>query len=86
VDKAMEVALNTIKSDSRVLADPAPEVMIVALADSSVNINMRCWVNGGDYWGVLFGLNHNAKKNLDAAGISIPFPQRDVHIIEQKAG
>jgi small conductance mechanosensitive channel len=86
VEKALEVALKTLSADSRVLADPKPEVMVMALADSSVNINMRGWVNGGDYWGVLFDLNRNIKRELEAAGLSIPFPQRDVHIIENKAG
>ncbi len=83
VEKAMAVLKDLIASDGRTLADPAPEVMVTALADSSVNINMRCWVNASDYWTMLFDLNKNAKLRLDAEGITIPFPQRDVHIVEQ---
>ncbi len=85
VEKAMAVLKDLIASDGRTLADPAPEVMVTALADSSVNINMRCWVDASDYWAMLFDLNKNAKLRLDAEGITIPFPQRDVHIVEQGA-
>jgi len=83
IDKAFATARALLDSDDRILKDPAADVMVMALADSSVNINLRCWVNAADYWGVLFALNKGIKERLDADGISIPFPQRDVHIIEQ---
>ena len=85
INKALAVAKELLDSDSRVLPDPAAQVMVVALADSSVNINLRWWVNGSDYWPTLFDVTKGIKERLDAAGISIPFPQRDVHVIEQKA-
>lgn len=81
IDKARDTLLGLMTGDDRVLDDPAPETMVVALADSSVNINMRCWVKGADYWGVLFALNQAAKVELEAAGCSIPYPQHDVHMI-----
>ena len=86
IDKARGVLHGLMKDDDRVLSDPAPETMVVALADSSVNINMRCWVKGGDYWGVLFDLNQQAKVGIEAAGCSIPYPQHDVHMIAQGDG
>ena len=55
------------------------------LADSSVNFNVRPWVASGDYWGVYFDLNENVKLAFDEAGISIPYPQMDVHMPDQAA-
>lgn len=85
VEKALAVAKSFLESDSRILKDPAPETMVVALADSSVNINLRCSVNPADYWGVLFDTNKGIKLKLDAEGITIPFPQQDVHIQDRTA-
>lgn len=84
VEKGLAIASSVLDSDSRVLRDPAPETMVLALGDSSVDINLRCWVNASDYWGVFFSINKTIKQRLDAEGISIPFPQRDVHIIERR--
>ena len=86
IDKARDVLLGLMTGDDRVLKDPAPETMVVALGDSSVNINMRCWVNSGDYWGTLTDLNQSAKVQIEAAGCSIPYPQHDVHMIAQGDG
>lgn len=85
VEKALSIAQALLAADDRVHKDPAPETMVVALADSSVNINLRCWVDPGDYWGVLFDTNKGIKLRLDAEGISIPFPQQDVHIKDRTA-
>jgi small conductance mechanosensitive channel len=85
VEKALEVAYATLADETRLLPDPAPQAMVMALADSSVNINLRGWVNRNDYWAVLFDLNKTIKQRIEAAGLTIPFPQRDVHIIERKA-
>jgi small conductance mechanosensitive channel len=74
------------KEDSRVLADPAPTVAVSELADSSVNLVFRPWVKTADYWDVRFDLTERIKKKLDAAGISIPFPQQDVHLFVEKQG
>jgi small conductance mechanosensitive channel len=80
IDKAKKVIADVLKNDSRVLDDPAPQIVVSALADSSVNFNVRPWVNSADYWGVYFDTTETIKKRFDAENISIPFPQRDVHL------
>ena len=68
-----------------VLVQGAPEVIVQELADSSVNISMRCWANSGNYWNLLCDLRKQSKQNLAAAEFTIPFPQRDLHIIPPDA-
>lgn len=80
IDKAKEVLNKTITADSRVLKEPAPTIAVVELADNSVNLVVRPWIATGDYWDVYFDLTEAMKKALDAEGISIPYPQRDVHL------
>lgn len=80
VDKAYEVLGRLIDDDDRILKDPEPFMAVSALADSSVNIVVRAWVNAADYWGVHFQMNEMVYKTFDKEGLSIPFPQRDVHI------
>jgi len=80
VDGAMALLEKMMTADDRVLGDPAPATMVAELADSSVNINCRCWVKAGDYWGTLFDFNKRLKAELEAAGFSIPFPQQDVYM------
>jgi small conductance mechanosensitive channel len=73
--------LNTILADDdRVLADPTPTVGVLELGDSSVNFAVRPWVSMADYWPVYFDLTERVKLEFDRQGISIPFPQRDVHV------
>ena len=84
IDKAKSVIAGLIKADKRVHADPEPFIAVSELADSSVNIVTRVWVDSADYWGVFFDLTENVKKSFDKEGISIPFPQRDVHIYNEK--
>jgi len=81
IDGAMAEMLALMESDARMLKDPAPQVFVTALADSSVNMTLRCWVNTPDYWQTLCDLTRNAKVRLDEKGYSIPFPQRDLRII-----
>jgi small conductance mechanosensitive channel len=69
-----------VGSDARVLKDPAPTVAVSELADSSVNFVVRPWVKTADYWAVYFDLTEKVKLTFDERGISIPFPQRDVHL------
>lgn len=80
IDKARSVILEVLSSDSRILKDPTPDVVVGTLADSSVNFKVRPWVNAADYWGVYFDLTENIKKKFDENNISIPFPQTDVHL------
>lgn len=82
--KAKELFQRLVKEDSRILEDPAATVAVGALADSSVNFNVRAWVNASDYWGVYSDLLEKAKLELDKAGISIPFPQTDIHLHQVK--
>ncbi len=80
IDEAKSLLLDIFNADERIHEDPAPLVVVGELADSSVNFKCRVWVDGGDYWGVYFDSHEQVKKRFDAAGISIPFPQQDVHM------
>ncbi len=80
VDKAYEVLNRLISQDERVLSDPEPFMAVSELADSSVNIVVRVWVNAEDYWGVFFRMNEEVYKTFDKEGLNIPFPQTDVHL------
>ncbi len=80
IDKAKKVINQIISNDPRILKDPAPQIVVSALADSSVNFNVRPWVNSSDYWGVYFDVTEAIKKSFDDHELSIPFPQRDVYI------
>jgi small conductance mechanosensitive channel len=82
VEKALSVALSLISEDTRVISERPPQVMVTGLGDSSVDLNLRCWTERANYWDLLFDLQKKIKIRLDAEGISIPFPQRDVHLIE----
>ncbi len=86
IDKAKAILEGILAADERVLKDPAPTVAVVEMADSSVNLVVRPWVVGDDYWGVYFDTTETIKKRFDEEGISIPFPQRDVHLYEHKEG
>ncbi|MDX1564479.1 MAG: mechanosensitive ion channel [Phycisphaeraceae bacterium] len=85
IDQTRKVIQEVIEGESRVLKDPAPTIGVLALADSSVNFAVRPWVNSPDYWPVWFELTEKIKKALDAADITIPFPQRDVHLYSHHA-
>lgn len=80
VDVARKAILDILAADSRVLKDPAPVVWVAALADSSVNLSARAWVNNADYWNVFFENNEKFYKQLPEKGINFPFPQMDVHV------
>lgn len=78
--KAKSVLNTIIAADSRVLSEPAPQVAVSELADSSVNFVFRPWVKTEDYWDVYFQMVENVKLEFDKEGISIPYPQQDIHI------
>ena len=82
--KTKEILERLAKEDSRVLTDPETTTAVAELADSSVNLVFRPWVKTEDYWSVRFDLTENIKNALDEAGISIPFPQQDVHLFVDK--
>jgi len=78
--KARDLMMEVIKNDNRILNDPEPAIMVAELADNSVNFNVRPWVNSSDFGAVRSDLLENIKNTFDANGISIPYPQRDVHL------
>lgn len=84
IEKSRKVILDEINKLPYVLQDPAPFVRVSALADSSVNFATRIWVNTADYWTCYHDMLENVKKSMDANGISIPFPQTDVHVYNTK--
>jgi small conductance mechanosensitive channel len=83
--KAKEVIGRLVAEDGRALTDPAPQIVVSSLGDSSVNITVRVWANAADYWGLYFDLTEKVKATFDQEGISIPFPQRDVHVYQQSS-
>jgi len=87
INKARELIESVLAADERILKDPAPVVAVNELADSSVNFVVRPWVRGDDYWDVRFAMMEQIKLTFDKNGISIPYPQQDVHMhhMESKA-
>ncbi len=83
IDAARAIAMGIMQEDARVLADPEPSVLVYALGDSSVNLGIRCHAANADYFVTKCELIERIKKAFDRDGISIPFPQRDVHLYQQ---
>jgi len=86
LDKARRIITTVLEADARVLKDPAPVVAVNTLNESSVDFVVRPWVKSADYWGAKFGLTEAVKKQFDAEGVTIPFPQRDVHVYQHGNG
>ena len=84
LDKVRDVLRDIVSADDRVLSDPAPTIAVSELADNSVNFVVRPWVQRDDYWNVYFDLTEQIKKRFDAEGISIPYPQQDVHLFKHE--
>jgi len=82
IDKARDIIKEVIAKEATILTDPEPFVGVVELGDNSVNLVTRVWTKSAEYWNVYFFLNEYVKKAFDNQGISIPYPQRDVHIIK----
>jgi small conductance mechanosensitive channel len=82
--KAKDVLMKLVTSDSRVLKDPAPMVAVAELGDYSINLVCRPWVKPAEYWDVFFDLTEKGKLALEENGLTIPFPQREVHMYEHK--
>ena len=80
IKKAKDVLTELVNDDERILKDPEPVIAVSELADSSVNFVCRPWVKTADYWGVYFDLTEAVKLRFDKEGISIPYPQQDVHM------
>lgn len=85
IKKTKQVLESLVKAEDRVLKDQDYTIAVSELADSSVNFVVRIWVNSADYWGVYFDMHEKVKLAFDENGISIPFPQRDVHLFQHQA-
>ncbi|MFO7603563.1 MAG: mechanosensitive ion channel [Gammaproteobacteria bacterium] len=85
IKAALTILEQVMRNEPRILQEPAPVIMVSALAESSVDLAVRPWVATSDYWPVRSSLLENIKAQFDQAGISIPFPQRDVHMIQGAA-
>ncbi len=83
IDKVKATIRRVVEADKRVHKDPAVFIVLSALGDSSVNFTVRAWANSADYWGLFFDINEAMKKAFDADDISIPFPQRDLHVFQE---
>jgi small conductance mechanosensitive channel len=79
-EKAKTVLMQIISDDKRILHTPEPFVALTQLADSSVNIVVRTWVNAVDYWSVYFDMNEKVAKTFPKEGLNFPFPQMDIHL------
>ena len=80
LQKSEQLLLQCIAADERILSEPEALVAVTELADSSVNFVVRPWVNAADYWDVRWHLIRQIKLTFDAEGISIPYPQQDIHL------
>ena len=85
IDTGMEVLRRLVAEEERLLPEPAPAFAVRALADSSVNLHLRAWARTDEYWDVYWALMKKLKPALEAEGLTIPFPQRELHIINQVA-
>jgi small conductance mechanosensitive channel len=85
LDKVRKALQALVAADDRILDDPACQIAVSELADSSVNFVVRPWVKTENYWSVRFDLTEAIKKRFDDEGIAIPFPQRDVHVYQATA-
>ena len=82
IDQAKKTIAEVLDQEGRILKDPPYQIALMELGDSSVNFVVRPWVKSEHYWGVYFDTMEKVKKAFDANGISIPFPQRDVHVYQ----
>ncbi|WP_105102453.1 mechanosensitive ion channel family protein [Microbulbifer pacificus] len=82
VETGMNVLRTLVANDARILADPEPSYAVRALADSSVNLHLRAWAKTEEYWDVYWDLMKKLKPALEAEGLTIPFPQRELHIVD----
>jgi len=85
INRARESILAAVRADSRVLDEPAPEVWVTGMGDSSVDLLVVPWCRPDDYWALKFDLYQQVKEALEAGGSTIPFPQRDLHLIDMPA-
>jgi small conductance mechanosensitive channel len=83
IKKAKTVLQRLVDEDQRIFKEPESMIAVNELGDSSVNFVVRVWCNSADYWGIYFDMQEKVKLEFDKEGISIPFPQRDVHLFQK---
>ena len=84
IQKTLGILIDMCQAHPKVLKDPTPFAGVTDYGDSSINLTIRSWVKQADYWEVFYELNKILKPTLDAEGVTIPFPQRDIHIFNEK--
>lgn len=84
IDKGFEALRTVIEEEPRFLTEPNPQIMVQAMADSSVNLQLRAWANVSNYWDIYWDTNKKVKERIEAAGLTIPFPQTDVHLFKEQ--
>lgn len=83
IDQGFAVLKRIAENETRLLLDPSPQFMVSSMVDSAVNIQLRAWTNNEDYWSVYWELNKRVKESIEQAGLTIPFPQRTLHLVRQ---
>ncbi|WP_100636080.1 mechanosensitive ion channel family protein [Marinomonas sp. ef1] len=83
IDVGLSVLRQVAVGEPRLLVDPVPQAMVVSMMDSSVNIQLRAWAKTDDYWPTYWDLNKQVKESIEAAGLTIPFPQRTLHVVSE---
>ena len=81
-DAALGILRDLVENEPRFLKEPAPQFFVAALSDSAVNVSFRAWARNSDYFDLLWTYTDEVKRRFDAAGITIPFPQRTVHMVQ----
>lgn len=84
IDTAMEVLRKIAAEEKRFMAEPAPQVLVSSMGDSAVNLQLRAWAENANYWQTRFDVTKKVKEEIEKAGLSIPFPQTDVHLFQGK--
>lgn len=85
LDAGFRVLRKLVDEEPRFLKDPEPQLMVQSLGDSSVNLQIRAWATVDDYWSIWWEMQLKLKTEIEAAGLSIPFPQRDLHLYNEKS-
>ncbi len=86
IDQAFQILKQVVEEEQRVLAEPEPQIVVGNLGESSVDLIVRIWARADDYWPLKFDLTKRFKEALEAGNVTIPFPQRDVHLYQGGAG
>jgi len=84
IDEGFAVLKNIAENEPRLFTEPVPQVMVTSMMDSAVNIQLRVWAKNEDYWSAYWDLNKRAKEAIENAGLTIPFPQRTLHIVDDQ--